>query len=111
MRTAFMTSQDPARFATPELDDPSPWEVARSLPPFKDQTTKILANHTNLGAHFGSVRVRHDLSPGVRCSRAPLARTDIDPLHGTAWPAANMHHPHPRGTGLRGGRPGDSQNR
>src|SRR3546814_16045307 len=51
--------------ATPDLDDPSTWEVARSLPTFKDQTNKILANPTNLGAHFGSGRVRPDLSTGV----------------------------------------------
>src|SRR3546814_11014956 len=70
MLTAFMTSQDPARFATLDLDDPSNWEVARSLPTFKDQTNKILAKHTNLGAHFGSGRVRHDLSTGTSEERS-----------------------------------------
>src|SRR3546814_533653 len=105
MLTAFMPSQDPARFATLDLDDPSTWEVARSLPTFKDQTNKILANHTNLGAHFGSGRVRHDLSTGVEFSREQLDSIDIDALDGTAWPAATLYDPDPRVTGLAGGRP------
>src|SRR3546814_19920479 len=90
-----MPSQDPARFATPDLDDPSTWEVARSLPTFQDQTNKILANHTNLGAHFGSGRVRHALSTGVEFSREQLDSTAIDALAGTAWPAANLYDPAP----------------
>src|SRR3546814_5019318 len=38
--TAFMLSADPARFITPDIDDPSTWEVARSLPTFKDQRNR-----------------------------------------------------------------------
>src|SRR3546814_20910737 len=86
-----MTSQDPARFATPDLDDPSTWEVARSLPTYKDQTNKILDNHTNLGAHFGSGRVRPDLSTGVEFSREQLDSTDIDALARTAGPADHRY--------------------
>src|SRR3546814_20844480 len=89
-------------------DDPSTWEFARSLPTFKDQTNKILANHTNLGAHFGSGRVRHDLSTGVEFSREQLDSTDIAALDGTAWPAANLYDPDPRVTGLEWGRTGAS---
>src|SRR3546814_7659946 len=101
-----MPSQDPARFSTPVLDEPSTWEVARILPTFKDQTNKILANHTNLVAHFGSGRVRHDLSTGVEFSREQLDSTAIDALDGTAWPAANLYDPDPRVTGLAWGRSG-----
>src|SRR3546814_16421042 len=99
-----MPSQDPARFSTPVLDEPSTWEVARILPTFKDQTNKILANHTNLVAHFGSGRVRHDLSTGVEFSREQLDSTAIDALDGTAWPAANLYDPDPPVTGLDSGR-------
>src|SRR3546814_3353988 len=104
----FMTSQDLARFATPDLDDPSTWEVARSLPTFKDKTTKSPANPPNPGAHFGSVRGRHDLSTGVEFSRGQLDSTDIDALDGTAGPAANLYDPDPRVTGLEWGRTGAS---
>src|SRR3546814_4024273 len=38
MLTAFMTSQDPARFATPDLDDPSTWEVDR-------KSTRLNSSH------------------------------------------------------------------
>src|SRR5690606_38191296 len=108
MLTAFMTSQDPARFSTPDLDDPSTWEVARSLPTFKDQTSEIIANHTNLAAQFGSGDVRHDLSTGVEFSREKLDATGIGALDGTAWPAANLYDPDPRVTGLEWGRTGAS---
>src|SRR3546814_20397823 len=99
-----MPSQDPARFSTPVLDEPSTWEVARILPTFKDQTNKILANHTNLGAHFGSGRVRHDLITGVEFSREQLDSTAIDALDGTACPSANLYDPDPRESGVEWGR-------
>lgn len=108
MLTAFMTSQDPARFATPDLDDPSTWEVARSLPTFKDQASEIVANHTSLTAQFGSGSVRHDLSTGVEFSREKLEATGIGALDGTAWPAANLYDPDPNVDGLEWGRTGAS---
>src|SRR3546814_1494887 len=52
MLTAFMTSQDPARFATPDLDDPSTWEVARRLPTSTDQTNKTPAHPHHPAPHF-----------------------------------------------------------
>jgi catecholate siderophore receptor len=108
MLTAFMASQDPARFSTPDLDDPTTWELARSLPTFKDQTSEIVANHTNLSAQFGSGGVRHDLSTGVEFSREKLDSTGVGALDGTAWPAANLYDPDPRVTGLEWGRTGAS---
>src|SRR3546814_11637123 len=60
--TAFMLSADPARFITPDIDDPSTWEVARSLPTFKDQRNTILTNQANLRVHLGDKGgVEHDL--------------------------------------------------
>ena len=108
MLTAFMTSQDPARFSTPDLDAPGTWEVARSLPTFKDQISEIVANHTNLSAQFGSGQVRHDLSTGVEFSREKLDATGVGALDGTAWPAANLYDPDPRVTGLEWGKTGAS---
>lgn len=112
MLTAFMASQDPARFSTPDLDDPTTWELARSLPTFKDQANEILANHTNLVAHFGSGQVQHDLSTGVEFSREQLDADVLAALDGTAWPAANLYDPDPRVTGLAWGKTGaDSHGR
>src|SRR3546814_16374467 len=71
--TAFMLSADPARFITPDIDDPSTWEVARSLPTFKDQRNTILTNQANLRVHLGDKGgVEHDLSMGVELAREEL---------------------------------------
>ncbi|HVI57377.1 MAG TPA: catecholate siderophore receptor Fiu [Luteimonas sp.] len=106
--TSFMASQDPARFSTPDLDDPSTWEVARSLPTFKDQENAIATNQTNLGAHFGTGAVQHDLSTGIELTREWLQSTGIAALNGTAWPAANLYDPDPHVTGLQWGPTGAS---
>ena len=108
MLTAFMGSQDPTRFSTPDLDDIGTWTLARSLPTFKDQTSEIVANHTNLTAQFDSGQVRHDLSTGVELSREKLDTTGVGALDGTAWPAANLYHPDPRVGGLEWGKTGAS---
>jgi catecholate siderophore receptor len=106
--TSFMASADPARFSTPDLDDPSTWELARSLPTFKDQRNAIVANQTNLTAHFDGGRVRHDLSTGIELSREKLDGTGIAVLDGSAWPAANLYDPDPRVEGLEWGPNGTS---
>ncbi len=108
MLTSFMASQDPARFSTPDLDDPSTWEVARSLPTFKDQENSIATNQTNLSAHFGSGAVQHDLSAGLELTREWLDSTGIGALDGTAWPAANLYRPDPHVAGLEWGPTGAS---
>src|SRR3546814_14940874 len=64
--TAFMLSADPARFITPDIDDPSTWEVARSLPTFKDQRNTILTNQANPRVHLGDKGgTEHDPRLGV----------------------------------------------
>src|SRR5690606_9961637 len=84
MLTAFMLSADPARFQTPDLDDPSTWLVLRSLPTFKDQRNTILANQTNLLFHFGGDgHVQHDLSAGVELAREGLESHGLAALDGT----------------------------
>ncbi len=70
--TSFMASQDPTRFSTPNLDDPSTWQIARALPTFKDQTDKIVTNQTNFTAHFGENGVKHDLSTGLELDAREL---------------------------------------
>jgi catecholate siderophore receptor len=105
--TSFMLSKDPARFQTPDIDDPSTWLVARSLPTFKDQRNTILANQTNLLLHFGGEgRVRHDLSTGVELTREELRTHGQAAIDGTAWPAANLYGPDPDVAGLRWARNG-----
>ncbi len=105
--TSFMLSKDPARFQTPDIDDPSTWLVARSLPTFKDQRNTILANQTNLLLHFGGEgRVQHDLSTGVEFTREELRTHGLAALHGTSWPAANLYEPDPNVAGLGWGRNG-----
>jgi catecholate siderophore receptor len=112
MLTAFMLSvnADPAlsNLQTPDIDDPSTWTVARSLPTFKDQRNTILANHTNFTAHFGSGDVQHDLSTGVEFSREELDSTPAAVLDGTSWPAASLYDPDPRVSGLEWGKVGAS---
>lgn len=99
--TSFMLSRDPARFQTPDLDDPSTWLVARSLPTFKDQRNTILANQTNLLLHFGGDgRVQHDLSTGVELTREELRTWGHAAVAGTAWTPANLYDPDPHAVGL-----------
>lgn len=99
--TAFMLSADPARFITPDIDDPSTWEVARSLPTFKDQRNTILTNQTNLRMHFGDAGgVQHDLSAGVEFTREELQTRGQSPVGDSAWPYANLYAPDPDVTGM-----------
>jgi catecholate siderophore receptor len=99
--TSFMLSADPARLQTPDLDDPSTWLVARSLPTFKDQRNTILANQTNLLLHFGGDgRVQHDLSSGVELTREELRTRGRAAVAGTAWTPANLYDPDPNASGL-----------
>ena len=94
--TAFMLSADPARFITPDIDDPSTWEVARSLPTFKDQRNTILTNQTNLRVSLGEAGgIRHDLSAGVEFTREELHTRGQSATGGSAWPYANLYAPDP----------------
>jgi catecholate siderophore receptor len=106
--TSFMASQDPARFSTPDLNDPSTWEIARSLPTFKNQTNEIVTNQTNVNAEFSGGAVTHDLSFGAEITREELDTLGMAALNGTAWPAANLYHPDPHVTGLEWGPNGTS---
>ncbi len=104
--TSFMASQDPARFSTPNLDDPSTWQIARALPTFKDQTDHIVTNQTNLTAHFGGTVVKHDLSTGLELTREQLESRGAAVQNGTAWPLADLYDPAPDAVGLQWGRNG-----
>lgn len=103
MLTSFMASQDPARFSTPNLDDPSTWELARSLPTFKDQTNEIVTNQTNVNAELGGGAVLHDLSFGTELTREELDTIGVSAVNGTEWPSANLYDPDPHVTGLEWG--------
>jgi catecholate siderophore receptor len=99
--TAFMLSADPARFITPDIDDPSTWQVARSLPTFKDQRNTILTNQANLRVHLGDEDgVEHDLSMGIELTREELLGRGLAAVNGSAWPYANLYDPDPAVTGL-----------
>lgn len=99
--TAFMLSSDPARFITPDIDDPSTWEVARSLPTFKDQRNEILANQTNLSLQVDTAGgIRHDLDLGLELTREELRTRGQAAVGGSAWPYANLYRPNPDVTGL-----------
>ena len=75
--TSFMLSADPARFVTPDLDDPSSWQVARSLPTFKDQRNTILANQTNRSLQLGGEDgLRHDLDLGIELTENLIHGSD-----------------------------------
>ena len=100
MLTSFMASADPTRFMTPDLDDPTTWTLARSLPTFKDQRNTILANQTNVRAHFVSGSVANDLSAGVELMREELQTRGQAALAGSAWPAADLYAPDPDVSGL-----------
>ncbi len=104
--TSYRLSDDPALFITPDLDDPSTWAVARSIPTFKDQQNTILANQTNFTAHLGTGSVQHDLSSGIELTREKLQTHGVAALDGSAWPAANLYDPDPDVTGLVHGRTG-----
>ena len=99
--TSFMLSADPARFLTPDLDDPSTWQVARSLPTFKDQRNGVLANQTNLSWQAGNPRgAAHDLDLGLELTRETLHSRGQVAIGGTAWPYADLYDPNPDVTGL-----------
>src|SRR3546814_12957513 len=96
-----MLSADPARFITPDIDDPSTWEVARSLPTFKDQRNTILTNQANLRVHLRDKGgVEHDLSLGVELAREELQSRGQAACNVSAWPFANLYDPDPAVTGL-----------
>src|SRR5690606_4678940 len=85
--TSFMASADPARFITPDLADPSTWQLARSLPTFKDQRNEILANQTNLSLRLGKgTGVEHDLDIGVEFTREELHTRGQSAIGDSAWP-------------------------
>ncbi len=98
--TSFRLNDDPTLFITPDLDDPSTWAVARSLPTFKDQQNTIVANQTNFTVHLGSGFIQHDLSTGIEFTREKLQTHGVAALAGTAWPAADLYDPDPDVTGL-----------
>lgn len=98
--TSFMASADPARFSTPDLDDPTTWSLARSLPTFKDQRNEILANQTNLAWRLGDERALHDLDLGLELTRETMHSLGQAVVAGSAWPAADLYAPDPDVTGL-----------
>ena len=97
--TAFMGST--ANLVTPDIDDPSTWTIARSLPTFKDNRNEILTNQTSLTTSFDTGRVRHDLTAGVELTREELKTQGIDGIGDSAWPAANLYNPDPAVGGLQ----------
>lgn len=103
MLTAFMTSQDPARFSTPDLGDPGSWQVARSLPTFKDQRNEILTNHTSVVLKLQGEGFEQDLSMGLELTREKLDTRGIAPLNDSTWPLASLYHPDPHVEGLQWG--------
>lgn len=97
--TSFMGSA--ANWITPDIDDPSTWTIARSLPTFKDQTNRIATNQTNLRVHSDfSGGMSNDLSTGLELIREKSGSVGMGALHGSAWPAANLYHPDPHVSGL-----------
>lgn len=99
--TAFMLSADPARFITPDVDDPSTWEVARGLPTFKDQRNTILTNQAHLRVHLGEEGgTEHELGMGVELTREKLDGRGQAATDGSAWPFASLYDPDPAVTGL-----------
>src|SRR5690606_7769955 len=99
--TSFMASADPARFITPDLADPSTWQLARSLPTFKDNRNEILANQTNLSLRLGGEGgVEHDLDVGVEFTREELHTRGQSAVGDSAWPFANLYAPDPDVAGL-----------
>ncbi|MGY0556333.1 catecholate siderophore receptor Fiu [Lysobacter sp. A421] len=110
MLTAFMGST--ANLVTPDITDAGSWTIARSLPTFKDQSSRIITNQTSLATRFTSGSVQHDLNTGLELTRENLATRGVDELAGTAWPAANIYAPNPDVSGLaweHNGARGDGQ--
>ncbi|MEZ5462831.1 catecholate siderophore receptor Fiu [Dokdonella sp.] len=101
MLTAYRGNSE--SIVTPDLNDPSTWTIARSIPTFKDQTYDILANQTNLLMHMESGGVENDLSAGVELSKEELDGTGIAVLDESTWPAANIYHPDANVSGLAWG--------
>src|SRR5690606_19895434 len=94
-------SADPARFITPDIDDPSTWQVARSLPTFKDQRNSILTNQANLRVHLGEKGgVEHDLSMGIELTREELLGRGLAAINDSTWPYADLYDPDPAVSGL-----------
>jgi catecholate siderophore receptor len=93
---------------TPDIDDPSTWTIARSIPTFKDQVNKILTNQTNLRLHTEAGSLENDLSMGVELTREEISTKQITAHAGTAWPAANIYNPDPHVGGLEWGPTGGS---
>lgn len=102
--TSFMGSA--ANLSTPDIDDPSTWTVARSLPTFKDQRNRILTNQSNLTARFASGRMQHSLSAGIELTREDLETHGVVARDASAWRPARLYAPDPRVSGLRWGRNG-----
>jgi catecholate siderophore receptor len=88
---------------TPDIDDPSTWTIARSIPTFKDQSNRILTNQTNLRLHSDSGSFENDLSAGVEFTREELSTTHIAAIAGTAWEPADVYNPDPHASGLQWG--------
>lgn len=110
--TAFMLSADPKRFVTPDINDPTSWQVLRSLPTFKDQRNTIVTNQTTFNLQAMSGGIEHDISTGIELTREKLDATGWAPVPGSAWPAANLYHPDPNVRGLQWQRSGlDRQGR
>jgi len=107
--TSFMGSA--ANWITPDLNDPSTWTIARSLPTFKDQTNRIATNQTNLRLHSDFAGgMSNDLSTGLEFIREKVGAIGVGALDGTTWPAANLYNPNPHVTGLVWGPTGASSN-
>lgn len=104
MLTSFLGSA--VNLATPDLDDPATWTIARSTPTFRDQRNTILTNQTTLVTQLSQGALTHDLSAGLELTRETLASNGIAVLDGTTWPAANLYRPDPDVAGLRWGRNG-----
>ncbi|WP_222564020.1 catecholate siderophore receptor Fiu [Novilysobacter antarcticus] len=97
--TAFMGSA--ANLVTPDLDDPSGWTVARSLPTFKNRRNKIMTNQTALATRLDAGAIRHDLTTGLELTREELDTRGVAARDGTSWPAADLYRPDPAVTGLQ----------
>jgi catecholate siderophore receptor len=80
---------------TPDINDPSSWTIARSIPTFKDHTNRILTNQSNLRVHSGSGSFENDFSGGVEFTREELETRDARILDGGIFPAANVYNPDP----------------
>lgn len=80
---------------TPDINDPSTWTIARSIPTFKDHTNRILTNQTNLRLHSGNGSFENDFSGGLEFTHEKLDTIDKRILDGGSWPAASVYNPNP----------------